>query len=95
MLGASIPLGLLTSPFTPVKWAQGRRDPPTPALGTSDNGPQTPWRTPPRDRVSLAGGWDLHVPCPTGGIPDGHLSRVCWLQPPHPMALADSVFFLV
>ena len=64
VLGASTSLGLRTSPFTPVKWAQGRRDPSTPALGTSDNSPQKSSRTPPRDRVSLAGGWDLTSPVP-------------------------------
>lgn len=95
VLGASTSLGLPTSPFTPVKWAQGRRDPSTPALGTSDNSPQKSSRTPPRDRVSLAGGWDLHVLCLMGGIPDGHLSRVCQLEPPRRKALAESVFFLV
>ena len=36
-----------------------------------------------------------HVLFPPGGIPDGHLSRVCWLEPPHPTALAESVLFLV
>ena len=40
----------------------------------------------------MVGGWDLHVPCTTGGIPDGHLCRICQLEPPHPVALAESVF---
>lgn len=83
VLGASTSLGLRTSPFTPVKWAQGRRDPPTPALGTSDNvlqGIGCPWREAGTSRP-LSPGWHprrTSVPRLLAGTSPPHgLSGVC------------------